>query len=62
MAASETKRIKIFRTHQGGEFCGKRFEDFLKQKGIIHQKTNAYTPQQNGVPERLKDASCLTQI
>ena len=28
------------------------FSNFLKQKGIIHQTTCVYTPQQNGISER----------
>ncbi|CAH9135713.1 unnamed protein product [Cuscuta epithymum] len=46
------KVIKVFRTDNGGEFCSHQFESFLKDHGIVHQKTNPYTPQQNGVSER----------
>lgn len=47
------KRIKVLRTDNGGEFCSREFEKFLKENGIIHQKTNPYTPEQNGSAERL---------
>lgn len=47
------KKIKIFRTDNGGEFCSNNFEIFLKNCGIIHQTTNPYTPQQNGLSERM---------
>ena len=40
------------RTDGGGEYCSKEFEAFLAEKGIKHEKTNAYTPQENGVAER----------
>lgn len=44
--------IKILHTDNGLEYCSKEFENYLKQYGIIHQKTNSYTPEQNGVCER----------
>ena len=42
------------RTDNGGEFCKKEFEKFCKKCGIARQKTTPYTPQQNGVAERMK--------
>lgn len=52
-------RIKVLRSDNGGEFCRKEFEHFLKvngtsttRNGIIHQTTIVETPQQNGVCER----------
>ncbi|KAG7307913.1 hypothetical protein JYU34_006528 [Plutella xylostella] len=47
------KCIKVLRTDNGGEFCGAEMESFMKKCGIIHQKTNPYTPEQNGMCERL---------
>lgn len=57
-------KIKILRTDNGGEFCSAQMENYLKQTGIIHQKTNPYTPQQNGLCERynrsvVEKAKCL---
>lgn len=46
------KKIKIVRTDNGLEFCSNEFENFLKEAGIVHQKTNVYTPEQNGMSER----------
>eukprot|EP00253_Pinus_taeda_P034553 PITA_34553 len=46
------KKIKVLRTDNGGEFCSKEFEEFCKC-GIARQKTTPYTPQQNGVTERM---------
>ncbi|CAI7829723.1 unnamed protein product [Closterium sp. NIES-54] len=37
---------------QGGEFLGKEFTDFVDGKGIVHDLTCPYTPQQNGMAER----------
>eukprot|EP00253_Pinus_taeda_P036329 PITA_36329 len=34
-------------------FCSKEFEEFCKKCGIAQQKTTPYTPQQNGVAERM---------
>ena len=47
------KKIKALRTDNGGEFCKKEFEEFYKKCGIARQKTTPYTPQQNGVAERM---------
>ncbi|KAL3355455.1 hypothetical protein AABB24_019499 [Solanum stoloniferum] len=44
--------IKSSRTDNGLEFVNKETTVFLQEKGIIHQKTCPYTPQQNGVVER----------
>jgi transposase InsO family protein len=47
------KKIKVLRTDNGGELYRNEFEEFCKKCGIESQKTNPYTPQQNGVAERL---------
>ncbi|GBP56124.1 Retrovirus-related Pol polyprotein from transposon TNT 1-94 [Eumeta japonica] len=49
----EVTSIGRSRTDNGLEFCSNEFEDHLKAAGIIHQKTNAYTPEQNGMSERI---------
>ncbi|CAI7782383.1 unnamed protein product [Closterium sp. NIES-54] len=45
-------KVKVIRTDNGGEFIGADFESMLKKKGIQHQLTVPYNPQQNGVAER----------
>ncbi|CAI7748749.1 unnamed protein product, partial [Closterium sp. NIES-54] len=45
-------KVKVIRTDNGGEFIGADFESVLKKKGIQHQLTEPYNPQQNGVAER----------
>jgi transposase len=40
-------------TDNGGELCGKYFEKFYMQCGRACQNTTPYTPQQNGVVERM---------
>ncbi|CAI7854953.1 unnamed protein product [Closterium sp. NIES-53] len=47
-------KVKVIRTDNGGEFIGNEFEVVLKKKGIQHQLTVPYNPQQNGVAEWLK--------
>eukprot|EP00253_Pinus_taeda_P003541 PITA_03541 len=47
------KKIKVMRIDNGGEFCSKEFEEFCKKCGIAWQKTTPYTPQQNGIAERM---------
>ena len=47
------KKIKVLRSDNGGEFCSKGFKEFYKKCGIARQKTSPYTPEQNGVVERM---------
>ena len=44
--------MKAIRTDNGGEYCSRDFTDYLRQAGIRHYTTNAYTPQESGVAER----------
>ncbi|GJS50531.1 retrovirus-related pol polyprotein from transposon TNT 1-94 [Tanacetum coccineum] len=44
--------LRILRTDNGGEYMSNEFEGFLRQQGVIHQVTDPYSPQQNGVFER----------
>ena len=47
------KKLKVLRTDNGLEFCNSRFDNFCKERGIVRHMTCAYTPQQNGVAERM---------
>ncbi|KAL2250907.1 UNVERIFIED_CONTAM: Retrovirus-related Pol polyprotein from transposon TNT 1-94 [Sesamum indicum] len=47
------KRLKSLRTDNGLEFCNKHFDNLCDKFGIKRHKTNPYTPQQNGVAERM---------
>ena len=40
----QCKRIKRLRSDNGGEYTSKKFEDYLKECGIQHEKTIPYTP------------------
>lgn len=60
----QSKKIKALRSDNGGEFCSTEMKMYLKQCGIVHQKTTAYTPEQNGLSERynrsaVEKARCL---
>ncbi|CAI7758504.1 unnamed protein product [Closterium sp. NIES-53] len=43
------KLVKMLRSDYGGEFLGRNFSDFIDHKGILHNVTYPYTPQQNGM-------------
>ena len=47
------KKIKRLRTDNGMEFCGNEFDQFCMNEGIVRHRTVRYTPQQNGVAERM---------
>ncbi|XP_073148775.1 retrovirus-related Pol polyprotein from transposon TNT 1-94 isoform X1 [Henckelia pumila] len=47
------KKIKCLRTDNGGEYTSDEFDAFCQHEGIKRQFTTAYTPQQNGVAERM---------
>lgn len=45
-------RLKVIRSDGGGEFAGKKWTKWLESKGIIHEVTAPYTPEQNGKAKR----------
>lgn len=48
----KSKKIKVLRSDNGGEFCSTEMENYLKKCGIVHHKSTAYTPEQNSPSER----------
>ncbi|CAI7785246.1 unnamed protein product [Closterium sp. NIES-54] len=46
------KSVLSLCSDRGGEFLGKDFTNFVDGKGIVHDLTCPYTPQQNGMAER----------
>ncbi|CAL9008157.1 unnamed protein product [Prunus brigantina] len=44
--------VKCLQSDGGGEFTSRLFTDYLASKGIEHQLSCPYTPQQNGLAER----------
>lgn len=49
---SEEKLLRV-RTDRGGEYIAGELDSYFKSKGVLHEKTAPYTPQQNGKAERL---------
>ncbi|CAI7770694.1 unnamed protein product [Closterium sp. NIES-53] len=45
------KSVLMLRSDRGGELLGKQFTKFVNGKGIVHDLTCPYTPQQNGMAE-----------
>ena len=45
-------KIKYIRSDNAKEFCSKEMTNMLKSYGIQHQRSVAYTPEQNGCVER----------
>lgn len=45
-------KISILRTDNGTEYLNNTLENFLIEKGILHQSTCPDTPEQNGIAER----------
>lgn len=58
------KRIKTLRTDNGTEYLNDRMRQLMSKSGIRHETTTPYTPQQNGMAERMnrtlvEKARCL---
>ena len=47
------EQIRILYTDRGGEYVGKVFKRYLMSQQIDHEETDAESPEQNGVAERL---------
>ncbi|MCO5572069.1 hypothetical protein L7F22_025820 [Adiantum nelumboides] len=65
MVENETGcKLQTLCTDRGSEYISSAFKEFLEKKGIKHQCTMPYAPQQNGVAERknrslMKMARCM---
>jgi len=47
------KSVKAIRSDNGSEFVNATLSAFLRARGILHQRSAPYTPEQNGRAERL---------
>ena len=45
-------KLQSVRTDRGAEYLNAQLEGFFKKKGVKHETTAPYTPQQNGAAER----------
>jgi hypothetical protein len=50
--------VEFFRTDGGGEYIDKEFEQYLREKGVVHETTAPDTPEQNGLAERMNQTIC----
>ncbi|KAF1318429.1 Integrase catalytic core protein, partial [Globisporangium splendens] len=60
------KRVKVLRSDNGGEYASSKFAAFCRDRGIVQQFTPPYTPQLNGVAERMnrtlvESARCMLE-
>ena len=46
-------KLKPLRSDRGGDYLADEFQQYLKRHRIHHQLTNAESPEQNGVAERM---------
>ena len=53
MEKSSGRHINTLRFDNGGEYTSSDFDSYLTKSGMKHELTTPYTPQQNGVAERL---------
>lgn len=47
------KKIKVFRSDNGTEYVNTQFKEYFRESGIQFETSAPYTPEQNGVAERL---------
>jgi hypothetical protein len=52
MEAIAGVKTQFIRTDRGGEFINEELEELLRERGVHHEKTVAYSPESNGVAER----------
>ena len=50
---AQSRRVKAIRSDNGKEYVNGFIKEFCDKRGIQHQLTCPYTPQQNGIAERL---------
>jgi transposase InsO family protein len=53
LEASSGHRVAAVRTDNGGEFLVRDLKAFFAARGVQHELSAPYTPQQNGKAERL---------
>ena len=53
-------QVKSVRSDRGGEFVNRELGSWFESRGIEHQRTAPYTPQQNGKAERLNRSAFLS--
>ena len=46
------QKLQTVRTDRGSEYLNTELDSYYKRKGVVHQTTAPYTPEQNGAAER----------
>ena len=46
------QKLQKVRTDRGGEYLNTELDSYYRSKGVVHQTTAPYTPEQNGAAER----------
>jgi transposase InsO family protein len=49
---TQNRKLKCLRSDNGGEYKSHEFVQFFRERGIKHEFTAPYSPEQNGVEER----------
>ena len=63
-----SKKVRFLRTDNGGEYTSSEFKEYCEKEGITRHLTTVYTPEHNGVAERLnrtlleRSRSMLSQV
>ena len=53
MEKQSGEKLKKLRSDNGGEYKSENFQNYCKSEGILQEFTAAYSPNQNGVAERM---------
>ena len=61
LAAKQGCGVSILRTDGGSEYQSLELKKYLKDNGIEHEKTPPYTPELNGMAERL-NRTCIERV
>lgn len=47
------RKFKVLHTDNGTEYCNQHMLEITTNAGIVHQKSAPYTPEHNGIAERM---------
>ena len=58
------QKLKCLRTNNGGEFKSEEFVKFCRERGIRREYTTPYSPEQNGIGERMNQTiqECIVSM
>lgn len=44
-------RVNVIRSDNGTEYTNKNMQEYMKNRGIVHERSSVYTPERNGRSE-----------